>query len=132
MSILEYFAPKTRYVTLNDGVGHHVTSRGGRFVLSLLNDQYNSHDFWAYTAFDRDTGTYSCGLYNYNKKNKVSFEEHGFATEQEAADALDRYAGRLAKRFLKARLEKLKADCKEVEGLLRSYRPPRKGRHAAT
>lgn len=129
--MLNYFAPKTRHVKLSDSVGNHQTSRGGSFIVSLLNDQYGSHFFWAYISFDPDTRTYSCGLYNNIKngvsvnnikENNVSFKKCGFKTEQKAAYSLDEYAAKLATRLLKSELTKLNAKRKKIESLIRYYK----------
>lgn len=129
--MLDYFAPKTRYVTLDSGVGSHATNRRGVFTVPHVNNQYNDHLYWAYTGVDSSlqskTMVYCCGLYNHRKSelgdidfenNAVNFKKTGFQTEQEAANALDAFACQLASHFLQKHLQKLDDERQQVIKLL--------------
>lgn len=130
--MLDYFAPKTKHVELVSGVGSHKSSRGGSFVVDLVNNQYNSHHFWAYTGIDEKTGKYLCGLYNNviennpwivtpSKVSKVEFRREGFDTEQEAANALDAFAASLGACFLREKLKTHRAEQETLEKALADY-----------
>lgn len=129
--MLNYFPPKTKHVKLNNGGGGHKPSRGGSFVIELVNNQYNDFHFWCYTGIDPKSGKYWCGLYNHKdspyrvsppcEAGHIEFRKEGFDTEQEAADALDQFAAELATRFLEARLKTLKAQQKTIKDALMDY-----------
>jgi hypothetical protein len=125
--MLEYFAPKTKFVSLMDGVGHHATSRGGTFEIPILNDNCNKFFYWVFTAL-RSDGSYACGLYNRHDKHAVSLKDNliswradGFDTEQDAANALDQFAARLAAYNLKRHLKKLTEQVESTKTALAKF-----------
>lgn len=109
---MDYFPPKT-VNELNLGRPRKNTSRLGNFTIEEINNNYNNHFYWCSLS-------YAGSLWRYCVWGSRMIQESHFiyASEKEAATALDAYVTQMKIDLLTPHLQKMKDQCQRVQSLI--------------
>lgn len=104
---MDYFPPKTK-IDFHFGppIGR---TRRGFFEIEEINNQYNNHYYFVFLSQMED-GHYRVSITN----RVVVFDEGGFETEQDAANALDAFVAKLKIQHLRTYSTELSEKLKDV------------------